>query len=121
MNAFTGQCIQVGRQRCGQRFTFTGTHFRDATLVKHHTAQQLDVEVAHTEYTFTGFTNHGKGFRDQALQAFALFQASTELGGFAFQLVIGELFHLRFHGIDEANGFAHTAQGTIVTTTENFS
>jgi hypothetical protein len=47
-------------------FTFTGTHFRDAAFVKHHTAQQLNVEVAHAEHALTGFTHDGKGFRDQA-------------------------------------------------------
>ena len=66
VNAFTGQRVQVSRQRCGQGFTFTGTHFRDAALVEHHTTQQLDVEVAHAEYALTRFAHDSKRFRDQA-------------------------------------------------------
>ena len=66
VNAFTGQRVQVSRQRCGQGFTFTSTHFRDAALVKHHTPQQLNVEVTHAKHTFTRFTHYGEGFRDQA-------------------------------------------------------
>ena len=67
VNAFTGQRVQVSRQRCGQGFTFTGTHFRDAALVEHHTTQQLNVEVTHAEYTLTRFAHDSKRFRDQAL------------------------------------------------------
>ena len=120
VNAFTGQCVQVGRQRCGQGFTFTGTHFRDAALVKHHTTQQLNVEVTHAKHTFTGLTHNGEGFRDQAFQRFAFFKTRAEFYGFRFQLVIRELLHRRLHAIDDGNSFAHTAQGTIVTTTKNF-
>ena len=66
VNAFTGQRIQVSRQRCGQGFTFTGTHFRDAAFVKHHPTQQLNVEVTHAEHALTCFTHDRKCFRDQA-------------------------------------------------------
>ena len=66
VNAFTGQRVQVSRQRCGQGFTFTGTHFRDAALVEHHTTQQLNVEVTHAEYALTRFAHDSKRFRDQA-------------------------------------------------------
>ncbi|MNP74654.1 hypothetical protein D3C76_1715720 [compost metagenome] len=77
--------------------------------------------MTHTEHALTRFTNDGKGFRDQAFNGFAFFEAGTEFGGFAFQLVIRELFHRRLKTIDDADSFAHTAQGTIVTATENFS
>ncbi|MNR28120.1 hypothetical protein D3C85_1454310 [compost metagenome] len=120
MNAFTGQCVQVCRQRCGQGFTFTGTHFCDAAFVQNHTAEQLYVKVTHAEHAFTRFTNHGESFRNQAFQGCAFCQALTEFTGFRFQFVIGEFFHLRFHTINDGDRFAHTAQGTIVTATENF-
>ena len=121
VNAFAGQRIQIGRQRCGQRFTFTGTHFCNTAVVENHAAQQLNVKVTHAEDAFTGFTHDGKGFRDQALQGFAFFQASAELSGFPFQFVVGQFFHGRFHGVDHVDGFAHTTQRTVVTTTEYFS
>ena len=119
VNAFPGQRVEVRRQGRGQSFTFTGTHLGDAAIVKHHTAQQLDVEVAHAEYALTGFANDGESFRDQALQRFAFFQARAEFSGFRFQLVIREFFHRRFHAVDDIDDFAHTTQRTVVTAAEN--
>ncbi len=37
MNAFAGQRVQVGWRRCGQRFTFTSTHFGDTAIVERRT------------------------------------------------------------------------------------
>ena len=121
MDAFTGQRVEVRRQGRSQRFTFTSTHLGDAAIVKHHTAQQLDVEVAHAEHTLTGFANDGKGFRDQVFQHFAFFQARAEFSSFRFQLVIREFFHRRFHTVDDIDNFAHTTQRTVVTAAENLS
>src|SRR5690606_7692716 len=81
VHTFTAQGVQVSRQGRGQSFTVTGTHFGDAAFVEHHTAQQLYVKVTHAEYAFTGFTDLRKGFRDQAFNGFALFQACTEFTG----------------------------------------
>ncbi len=121
VDAFTGQRVEVRRQGRGQRFTFTSTHLGDAAIVKHHTAQQLDVEVAHAEHTLTGFANDGKGFRDQVFQHFAFFQARAEFSSFRFQLIIREFFHRRFHTVDDIDNFAHTTQRTVVTAAENLS
>ncbi len=120
VHAFTAQGVQVGRQGCGQGFTFTGTHLGDAAIVKHHAAQQLDIKVAHTEYALARFAHHGECFRDQALYGLAFFKTGAELGGFSFQLVIAELLHSRFHAVDKGHGLAHPAQGTIVTATKYF-
>ena len=119
MNAFAGQRIQIGWQRCGQGFTFTGTHFSDAAVVQHHAADQLHVEVTHAEHTFTRFTHGRERFRDQAFQRFAFFQALAELIGFRFQFIVRELLKIGLHLIDDVHHFAHTAQRTIVTATKN--
>ena len=63
VNPFAGQGVEVSRQCCGQRFTFTCTHLSDAAFVQHHAADQLDIKVTHTKYTFTGFTYRGERFR----------------------------------------------------------
>ncbi len=120
VHAFTAKRVQVGRQGCGQGFTFTGTHLGDAAIVKHHPAQQLDVKVTHAEHALARFTHYGERFRDQALDGLAFFQTGAELGGFGFQLIIAELLHGRFHAVDESDSFAHPAQGTIVTATKYF-
>ncbi|CSH25625.1 Uncharacterised protein [Shigella sonnei] len=77
--------------------------------------------MTHTKDALTCLTYHGESFRDQIFQHFAFFQTCTKLCGFPFQFFVGEFFHLRFHGIDDVDHFAHPAQGAIVTTTENFS
>ncbi|MOA25198.1 hypothetical protein D3C78_1459100 [compost metagenome] len=120
MYALAGQCVQIGRQGCSQGFTFTGTHFSDAAFVQHHTAEQLHIKVTHAKHTLTRFANHGECFWNQAFYCFTFLQTCAELNGLCFQFVVGEFFHLRFHGIDDGDGFAHAAQGTIVTTTKNF-
>ena len=43
----SGECIEEGRERGYQRFTFTSTHFRDFSFVKDHAADQLHVVVHH--------------------------------------------------------------------------
>ena len=120
VHAAAAQGVQVGRQRRGQGFTFTGAHLGDAAVIQHHAAQQLHVEVTHAEHAFTRLTHYGEGFRDQAFQRFALLQARAEFVGFRFQLIIGQFFHVRFHAVDLLNHFAHAAQGTIVTAAKNF-
>jgi len=38
MYPFAAERIQIGGQGCRQRFTFTGAHFSNSTIVQHHTA-----------------------------------------------------------------------------------
>ncbi|RMV05524.1 hypothetical protein ALP17_05450 [Pseudomonas savastanoi] len=63
VNALAGKRIEVHSQRTDQGFTFTGTHFRDLTFVQGHTADQLNVEVAHAHDALARFTSDSKGFR----------------------------------------------------------
>ncbi|MNH01981.1 hypothetical protein D3C79_612070 [compost metagenome] len=120
VHATAAQGVQIGRQGCGQGFTFTGTHLGDTAVVEHHPAQQLYVEVTHAEDSLTGLTHYGEGFRDQAFQHFALFQTRAEFIGLGLQFAIRQFFHVWFHTVDHLNRFAHAAQGTIVAATKNF-
>lgn len=38
--------VQICRKRFGDGFSFTGFHFRNATLVQHNTAQKLHIEMS---------------------------------------------------------------------------
>ena len=52
MNAFTGQRIEVDRQRANESFTFTCLHFGDVAFVKNNTAEDLFVERHHVPREF---------------------------------------------------------------------
>jgi len=82
MHPFAGNGVQVGRQRCHQRFAFTGAHLGNATRVQHHAADQLDIKVTQAERPARRFTGRGKRFRQQRIQALAFFQPLFELLGF---------------------------------------
>ena len=45
--AITRQGIQEHRKRCYQSLTFTGCHFRNLTLMQHHTTKQLYIVMYH--------------------------------------------------------------------------
>src|SRR5581483_1593982 len=45
--AFASQCVQVSRQCRYQGFTFTGSHFRNFTLMQHGTANELYIVMHH--------------------------------------------------------------------------
>ena len=66
--AVAGQGIEVYGQGGYQRFSLTGTHFCDFAVVQHHAADQLDIEVAHTQNAFGCFAADGKRFRQNAVQ-----------------------------------------------------
>jgi hypothetical protein len=41
------QCVEVERQSGNQGLAFTGSHFRDLSLVQHHAADELHVVGDH--------------------------------------------------------------------------
>ena len=51
MDAATGQSIQIDRQRCHQRLSFTGLHLCNLALMEHNPSHQLDVKRPHVENT----------------------------------------------------------------------
>ncbi len=50
MHAFSGQGIQVNRERCYKGFPFTGAHLRDLTLVEYDTTDKLNIIVHHIPF-----------------------------------------------------------------------
>ena len=47
-----GKCIQENGQGGHQSFTFTGSHFRNLTLMQYHTTEQLYIVVHHVPFHF---------------------------------------------------------------------
>ena len=72
MHAIAGQCIQIGRQGGDQGLSFAGAHFGNLAMMQNHAADQLHVEVPHSEGSLAGFTHHGKRLRQQRIKGRAL-------------------------------------------------
>ena len=68
MDTTTGEGIEVAGQRGHKGFAFPGFHLSDLTLMQHHAADQLHIEVAHAEHTLTGLTHHCKGLRQDLIE-----------------------------------------------------
>ena len=111
--------------------------------MKHHAADQLNVEVAHAGGAAGGFADYGECFDkdffesivEGVAQRFFLFGcgAAAELGGchagfhvlaepggaFA-ELVVGQTLHLGFEGIDLTDDGPQAFEETFIRGAENF-
>ena len=61
VHALAGQRVEVGGQGRDQGLALAGAHLADLALVQHHAADQLHVEVAHTEHPAAGLAADGEG------------------------------------------------------------
>ena len=61
--AFTSQRIQVDRQSCNKRFSFTSAHLSNFALMQHNATYELHIVVAHLDSTPANFSHHSKCFR----------------------------------------------------------
>jgi len=99
MHALAGERIQIGRERGDQGLALTRTHFRDLALVQRQSADQLHIEMAHTQRTARGFADGGKGFREQLVEPSTVLQTCTELFSFGFELFVGQGLYGRFQTV----------------------
>ena len=79
MHTLACQCIQITGQSCHQGFTFTGLHFRNASLMQHQRTQDLNREMLHFQYTPAGFPTGGKSLRQNIIEGFTICQTRLEL------------------------------------------
>ena len=100
VHALTAQRVEIGGGDSNQGLAFTGAHLRDAALVQDHAADQLYIILALAEGPLGGFPHHGKGFVEQIVERFALFDPRFELSGLATKLLIREGRELWLQGID---------------------
>ncbi len=69
VDALAGERIEVGRKRGDEGLaTRRCEHLRDAALVQHHAADQLNVEVTLSENAARGFAHGGEGRRKQIVE-----------------------------------------------------
>ena len=88
MHTSAGQGIQVGRHCGNQRFSFTGFHFGDFSLMQNNTAQQLDMERALAQDAVISLPDGRKGIRQNIIQRFSRGKPVLQNRSHAAQLVI---------------------------------
>src|SRR5262249_40313963 len=120
MNALTFEGVQVGRQGRDERLTFTGFHFSDLAFVKHHTANQLNVEVTHVEDAAAGLANDRQSFDEKVVERGALSDSLFEFNGFSGQVDVGEFAKAGFEGGDRRDCGQHALHFAFVFGSEDF-
>ena len=121
VHALAGERVQVDRKRCHQGLAFAGLHLGDVTLVQHHAADQLDVEVPLAEGPLGRLADRGEGRDQEVVQGLALFKLLLELGGPGAQRIIGELHKLRFERIDGVDPWLVGLDASVVGGTEKLA
>ena len=100
MNALALQRIQVSR--CGryQRFSFTGTHFGDTSLMQNDSADQLYMVMLHVQDTARGLSHRCKRFRQQIVQCLSLSKSLFVFRRLPPQFLIRQRLHRRAKLLD---------------------
>jgi hypothetical protein len=103
MHAFASESVEVNGKGCHQGLTFAGLHFGYAAFMKHHAADELDVEMALSQRALGGFAHGGEGRSQQIIERDAFRELRPELDGSGAKLGIGQLFNLGLQCVDRRN------------------
>ncbi|CAI8247583.1 MAG: Uncharacterised protein [Prochlorococcus marinus str. MIT 9313] len=68
MHPTASEGIEVARQSGYKSLPFTGLHLTNLTLMQHHAADQLHIEMTHAEHPFSSLTHNSKGFWEQLIK-----------------------------------------------------
>jgi len=96
MGAAPVERIEVKRQRRGEGLAFAGLHLGDASLMQHHAADHLHVEMPRPvapERAAASLADDCERLDQQAVERFAVLQTRPELVRLRSQLVVRECLH----------------------------
>ena len=88
MHTLAFQSVQVCRKCRYKCFTFTGFHFRNSSLMKDDTADDLDTVMLHSKNTLGCLAHCGKSLRKKIVDGRPFLQASFILSCFVSQFFI---------------------------------
>ena len=103
VHALAGERIQIDRERRNQRLAFARSHLGDRALVKHHAADQLDVERTLAERPLGGLADGGEGRHQKVIERRTGRKFGPELLGTGAQLVVRELLELGLQRVDRVH------------------
>ncbi len=121
MHAAPGQRVEVDRKGRDQRLAFAGLHLRDAALVQHHAAGELDIEMALAEGALGGLAHRGEGRHQDIVERLAGGQFLLEGVRALAQRVVGEPFEIFFQGVDGLDARAKGANAPIIGRTKKLA
>ena len=119
VHAVAGERIEVGRQRGDERLALAGAHFGDLAVVQHHSADQLDVEMAHLQRPLAGLANDGEGLRQNGVERLAVRDTLLELHRLRFQGLVAERRDLGFERVDLAHRRPELLEQSLVAAAED--
>ena len=119
MNTAAGKRVEIDGQCSGERLALAGAHLRDLAVVEHHAANQLHVEVTHTQRANRRFAADRKGFGQQRVEGFASGDPFAELDRATGQCLVRQLLHIGFERINGLDRLAVLAQQPLIAAAEN--
>ncbi len=120
MHTLAGETVQIHRQRGYEGLAFPGLHLRDLSLVQHDTADELHVEVAHTERPFGHLAHHGKGLGKDIVERFPVFEPLFELLGLGPQGSVREAGNPLLERVDLVHQHLNALQFPFIRGAEYF-
>ena len=121
VNALAGERVEIDGKGGDQGLAFAGLHFGNATLVQHHAADQLHIEVALAERTLGGLAHRGESRNQQVVQLLALSKLFPEHGGAGLERIVGEGCEFGFERVDRLHPAAVLGDLPLVARAENLS
>ncbi|OPY00625.1 MAG: hypothetical protein A4E61_01941 [Syntrophorhabdus sp. PtaB.Bin184] len=88
VDAEAGQGVEVDGQGGDEGFPFARCHLGDPALVQHDPADELDVEMAHSQGAPGRFAGDGKSFGQKGVEIFAPGEPFPEMRGHGPELII---------------------------------
>ena len=107
VHALAFECVQVARERRDQGLAFTGLHFGDIAPVQGRATHELHIEVTLSQGALRHLTDGGERFGHQLVKVLTVVQSLLELGGLAFEFLVGQSGNLVLKGI---HGLGHVLQ-----------
>ena len=107
VHALAFECVQVARERRDQGLAFTGLHFGDIAPVQGRATHELHIEVTLSQSALRHLTDGGERFGHQLVKVLTVVQSLLELGGLAFEFLVGQSGNLVLKGI---HGLGHVLQ-----------
>ena len=79
VDALSCESVEVNRESSHEGFTFTCLHLSDTALMKAHTADELNIKMAHAENTARCLAADRKSLRQDIVQSLSGFKSVLEL------------------------------------------
>jgi len=83
--------VQIDGEGCHQSLALTRAHLGNMPFMQRNTADQLHVEVAHSQYPVAGLAYNRKGFRQQVIQFGTVGELFLQRCCLALQRLVREL------------------------------